>query len=378
MQKYQIEPVTIETLKQQLMSNQLSIFNIDCDSQRTCDSCNYPFNFYTKINGISVLFRTKGNGSLRELCINCVKNINKYLMKCIIKYIKYTKEIIKTENLSKIPPHKIQNLIKSGLIYYYEYFDKDLANLIFNTSNEYKILLKTRPNILFEDLANINIDLLKAVSLGDQFLQKNNLYGYHICLCGRYYHNIFGLRKQCLECYFDFGNPDDIYYELRNDIVSSAKNYSSLMKICLLNQGIYIYNKYECSICYKDNVKYIFIFDCGHSICYTCSVTMRSEKNNQCIIDCPFCRYSHNLIKSNMISWSKHYISIKCDLEKSVMNGKCISSTIQEKCKYQSEFIIQQMMKKQNLPVYQYLQKLENMNLLGWCDHFVDGLLNNQ
>jgi hypothetical protein len=49
-----------------------------------------------------------------------------------------------------------------------------------------------------------------------------------------------------------------------------------------------------------------------------------------------------------------------------------------DKCRNRSNLLIKDMMHKRNLPIFNYLAKLENSGLLGWCDYYPDGVLNHQ
>ncbi len=78
-----------------------------------------------------------------------------------------------------------------------------------------------------------------------------------------------------------------------------------------------------------------------------------------------------------MLIWN-NFLQIKEELEIAISNNKCLSVPLIEKCKHRSNFIMHKMMKKRRYKVYEYLEMLEYMCLLEWCNHFSHGLLSNQ
>ncbi len=376
--KNKLKKVDITIFHNQMLKGKWYISIVNEKSNNICNCCNNISKSNSDFS-FSITFRNSNN-KFREICFECLKIINEYLFFSIIDYINYVTDIIDKRNLFETPSRRIQSLITTQIMNRLGEFDDEIIKEVFIASDEYQILKHPRPDILFEDLANININLLNFSSKGQLILSENDIWDYKDCLCGRYYHPTFETRKQCLECYSNYDLNNDLYYcEFRKKNQSISMINYSIEKIEELSNLIPNYENYECYICNNDDVKYTFKFDCGHSICHFCQFHMKLSDGVDCVsINCPFCRHKQKLVKDNMISWSKNYISIKHELDKSIANRKYLSLTMPEQCKYRSDQIIQEMMKKRNLNVYKYLEKLETMKLLGWCDYFPDGLLINQ
>lgn len=371
-----LKKVEIMDFRKQLSQNEWIVIMVNEKSDNICNACDNVCNYYN--NNVSSVCFANGRSKFREICCNCLKIINHHLFDSIIDYADHMRDILNTENLSQRPQNKVHRLITTELMHYCGACDDDIIDLACCACDQYQILMRRRPNILLEDLANININLMKSFSLGKPLFARDNIYGYKTCLCGRYYHPVFETRKQCLECYANF-DIHDAYSELRKNIHSTIMNDYSIETIEELSNYFCNYQEYECYICNNNDVKYIYKFDCGHSICHECQFSIKIRSHDHfSTINCPFCRYPQRLVKDNMITWSKNYIQIKHELEQFMASGKCQSLTMPEKCKYRSNYIIQQMMKKRDLKVCKYLEKLEAMKLLGWCDYFPDGLLINQ
>lgn len=382
MKKYYIstdklKKVEIINFRNQILEGHWMIIMVTEKSNNICNCCNNTCKLSDKC-AFSVSFYNN-KAKFREICSICLRVINEYLFESIINYIDYMLDIIDTKNLLKTPPNKVKTLITTNIMNHFIDFDEVTVNLIHTASEEYQMLMHHRPDILFEDLANININLLKFFSQAKAIFDEI-IDGYKMCICDRYYHPIFEMRKQCLACYGNFNSNNDIYYcRLRKKIYHATMRYNSIEKIQDLTNFIHNYYKYECYICNDDNVECIFKFDCGHSICDDCYCNMKMMNDiPNFAINCPFCRHPQKLVKDNMIAWSENYIKIKHELEETIANGKCIALTIREKCKCRSNCVIHDMMNKRNLKVWKYLEKLEDMKLLGWCDYFPDGLLINQ
>ena len=371
--KNKLKRIELLEFRKQLSNYYWQIIMVNHKSESICNCCNHiPF-------AQSVIF-LGNNHEKREICMGCLKFISHYLWQSFIDYINYVEKIIKNEKLIEVPTDAIQRLITSDIMNYYDDdFDIELLIFTYNESNKYQLFSRRRPNIMFEDLANININLLKFYSFSKELTRENHIYDFQLCLCQRYYQPVFGQRKQCLECSSDFGEKSEPYYEHRNQFKSITGNNYPLEKIEELHNIIEASREYECFICYNNNIYSTCVFECGHSICYSCYLNMRLAVDYRSnVIECPFCRFPQTLTKENMVLWSENYMGIKHDLEKLLANNKLTLSIMPDKCRYRSNFIIQEMMYKKNLPVYDYLIKLESSDLLGWCDYFPDGVLNHQ
>ena len=370
--KNKLKRIDLIEFRKQLSNYYWQIMMVNHRSDSICNYCNHtPF-------AQSIIFLGR-KLEKREICLCCLKFINNYLWKSVIDYTNHVDNIIKNEKLTEMPLDTIQRLMESDIMNYCDDYDIELAHLTYNESNDYQLFSRRRPDIMFEDIANININLLEYYSLTQELNTEINIFDFQMCLCGRYYQSVFGLRKQCLECYSDFGEKSEPYYEYRKQFKSVIRTNYALERIEEFNNTVFICGQHSCSICYDDDAYGIYVFDCKHFICNLCYYAIKNLRQfHSDTITCPFCRHSQSIFKDNMLTWSKNYMGIRHDLEKLLANSQLESLPISDKCRYRSNCIIQEMMYKKNSPVYDYLIKLENSNLLGWCDYFPDGVLNHQ
>ncbi len=351
----------------QLSNYSQTINCINDESNKLCDFCNNIAFSY------SVTFYDPILDKKEEMCMLCMKNHFSYLYQTINRYIKYMKFLLGNGGLYRTPPNPIVNMIKTGLLL--DEYTNDIISLVCDLSREYKLLSQYRSHIMFEDLLNINIKLLQFYTFKNKNIEDKQ-FNINICLCGRYYDPIYEINYQCSQCYNHYNNNDYYCIEIQK-MLQINKNYAidKLINLCNFTN---VEKNTECYICQNDNLSKVFHFECKHSICQCCYTGIIDTNNDSCYIGCPFCRHKQPIIIDNMCTWKDYYIFIKHDLQMAIINDKCISMSLIEKCKARSNYIIREMMKKKNLKVYNYLEKLEKMGLLGWCNHFPDGLLSNQ
>ena len=206
-----LKKIDINVFKKQI-SDYWVIHSIIEQSNNICNCCNQ------QISSPSVIFQGIRDEN-REVCLRCLKTINLRLWQSVSDYILYADSLIISTDIYKTPPHSVRQLIIFGLLIDYN-FDEELIKLSCNASEYYQIIALHRSPILFEDLLNINIRLLKLYS-GAQKITLNDLNARR-CPCGRFYRS-FLHTNHCLECStydcFEDGASISVYHEARSSSI---------------------------------------------------------------------------------------------------------------------------------------------------------------
>lgn len=382
--KDRLKKIDINVFKKQI-SDYWVIHSIIEQSNNICNCCNQ------QISSPSVIFQGIRDEN-REVCLRCLKTINLRLWQSVSDYILYADSLIISTDIYKTPPHSVRQLIIFGLLIDYN-FDEELIKLSCNASEYYQIIALHRSPILFEDLLNINIRLLKLYS-GAQKITLNDLNARR-CPCGRFYRS-FLHTNQCLECStydcFEDGANISVYHEARSSSIELNRGSNILQNIMEFGGGnLDDDHQYEnqsilCTICCDNDShsKEVFSFKCCNQIvCKICFLNI-GRASSICkpygvILHCPFCRSPHLIRSYDTDNYRVTFMNkLKIDLEKAIALRFHKSIPIVDKCRNRSNLIIKDMMHKRNLPIFNYLAKLENLGLLGWCDYYPDGVINHQ